>query len=126
MASSDDQDSKGRNALEWGVVAVGAAIVLFVFGYLTYQVFTDADAPPDLQVTLGAPETRDDLVLVPVTLRNTGGLVAQEATVEVCAGDECAQLDFPFVPHASERRGTLGFRAPLAGALRSRVVSYRE
>ncbi len=116
----------GKNALEWSVVVLGAAIVLFVFGYLTVKIFSGADAPPDLRVTLGPPETRGALVLVPVEVRNEGGLVAQEATLEVCAGAECAQLDFPFVPHGSVRSGQVGFSAPLAGPLRSRVVSYRE
>ncbi len=127
--SADDRadGSGGKNALEWSVVLLGAAIVLFTFGYLTYQIFAGADDPPDLRITLGAPETRGDLVLVPVEVTNKGGLVAQKATVEVCAGTaECAQLDFPFVPHESVQHGQVGFNAPLAGPLRSRVLSYRE
>lgn len=125
-APNRDPEKEGKNVLEWSVVLLGAAIVLFVFGYLTYALVGEADAPPDLKITLGTPEVRGDLALVPLELRNEGGLVAQEATVEVCAGTECAQLDFAFVPHGSKRRGKLGFSAPLAGPLRSRVVSYRE
>ena len=136
--NSDDRDdaggdrARGKNALEWSVVALGAAVVLFTFGYLTYKIFGGADDPPDLYVELGEPRQRGGadttraLVLVPVTVSNRGGLVAQGATVEVCAGPECAQLDFPFVPHGSRRKGQLGFRAPLAGPLSARVVSYRE
>ena len=129
-SGSDKQDGsdekEGKNALEWSVVALGAVIVLFVFGYLTYRLFGEADLPPDLRITLGTAETRGALVLVPVEVKNDGGLVAQEATVEVCAGDECAELAFQFVPHSATRKGQVGFSAPLAGPLRSRIVSYRE
>ncbi len=131
--TNEEQEGKGKNALEWTVVLLGAAIVLFTFGYLTYKVFGAADAPPDLRITLGTPETRSgpvagqDLVFVPVEVTNEGGSVAQEATIEVCAGEvECARLNFPFVPHESVQKGQVGFSAPLAGALRARVVSYRE
>ena len=120
-------DSEGKNVVEWGMVLLGGAIVLFTFGYLIFKIIGGADKPPDLRVTLGAPETQGDLVLVPVEVTNEGGSVAQKATIEVCAGDaECAQLDFPFVPHQAVRKGQLGFSAPLAGPLRSRVMSYRE
>ena len=120
-------ESEGKNALEWTVVVIGAIIVLFTFGYLTYKIFGGADDPPDLRITLGTPETRGDQVLVPIEVTNEGGLVAQKATIEVCAGaTECAQLDFPFVPHQSVLTGQVGFNAPLAGQLQSRVLSYRE
>ena len=129
----EEQKGKGKNALEWAVVLLGAAIVLFTFGYLTYKIISGADAPPDLRIALGSPETRSgpvpgqELVFVPVEVTNEGGTVAQEATIEVCAGEtECARLDFPFVPHESVRKGQVGFNAPLAGPLRARVVSYRE
>ena len=118
--------SEGKNAVEWGMVLLGGAIVLFTFGYLIFKIVGGADAPPDLRIALGTPETRGDLVLVPVEVKNEGGSVAQKATIEVCAGSACAQLDFPFVPHQAVRRGQIGFRAPLAGPLRSRVMSYRE
>jgi len=138
-ASASDNDADGadssetqKNVLEWSVMLLGAAIVLFTFGYLTYKLIGGADAPPDLRIALGEPETSMNpdstraQVLVPVELTNRGGLVAQKATVEVCAGRECAQLDFPFVPHGAVRKGQLGFNAPLAGPLRARIVSYRE
>lgn len=127
-SADDSADGSGsKNALEWTVVLLGTAIVLFTFGYLTYKLFAGADDPPDLRVTLGTPDTRGDLVLVPVEVTNKGGLVAQKATIEVCAGDaECAQLDFPFVPHESVQKGQVGFDAPLGGPLRARVMSYRE
>ena len=120
-------DGEGKNAVEWGMVILGGAIVLFTFGYLIVKIIGGADQPPDLRITLGTPETQGDLVLVPVEVKNEGGSVAQKATIEVCAGEaECAQLDFPFVPHKAVRKGQLGFSAPLAGPLRSRVMSYRE
>lgn len=122
---------QGKNWLEWTVVVLGSLIVLAVAGYLAYETVRSGSAPPQLVVDLGSPERHGDVLEVPLTVRNTGGRVARETTVEVCAAGPsgagtCALLTFDFVPHGSRRQGRVGLRTPLADGLQSRIVSYRE
>lgn len=128
--SGSDQngsESKDKNALEWVVTGLGAAIVLFVLGYLSYQFLAGSNTPADLVIALGAPEVQGTTAEVPVTVRNRGSRVAEAAVVEVCAGPEsCAQLTFDYVPFESELTGTVGLEAPLTAPLTTRVVSYRD
>lgn len=122
----DAQNGVERNALEWATFAVGVAITVGVIGFLVYQMVAGSDEPADLVIELGAPEIRRGTALVPVTVRNEGDRVAEGATIEVCAGpDDCAELSFAYVPQSSKRTGEVGFSAPLAGPLVTRVVSYR-
>lgn len=114
------------NALEKAVAALGALVLVAVLALLVRDLAQGADAPPDLRVALGAPETRGGALHVPVTVENVGGQTAEEVTVEVCAGPEtCADLTFPFLPRGSSRQGRVGFRAPLEGPLEAHVSSYR-
>lgn len=115
------------NWLEWTVAAVGAAIVLGTLGFLIVQILGGAADPPALTLSLGEPERRAEQLMVPVEVRNDGGMVAMDAVVEICrtAGD-CAQLHFAYVPHGSKRTGLVGFSSPPSGPLSSRVVSFRE
>lgn len=133
--ASDAQDqqankpsqNQGNNALEWVVALLGGLIVVGTLGYLTYKVFGEAGDPPALQISLEDQKEHGDQVLIPVTVENVGGRVATDAIVEVCAGpNACAQLTFNYVPHASKRKGMVGFSKPLSGSLTTRVVSYRE
>jgi uncharacterized protein (TIGR02588 family) len=128
--SGRSRRSQQRNGLEWAVFGVGALLVAAVVGYLAYDALAGTDGPADLRVELGTP-ARAGHVVVPVHVRNVGGRSAEEVVVEVCAGGEaspedCAEVTFPFVPHGATREGVVGFAAPPAGPLRSRVVSYRE
>lgn len=116
-----------KNALEWAMTLLGAALVLFVVGFLTYQLFAGTDRPAELQIRLGEPRTNGSTVEVPVTVRNEGGRVAEAAVVEVCAGPEsCAQLTFDYLPFESEFEGVMGLEAPLQAPLTTRVVSFRN
>lgn len=120
-------EGKDKNALEWVVTGLGAAIVLFVLGYLSYQFLAGPTTPADLVIEVGAPEVQGTTAEIPVTVRNRGSRVAEAAVVEVCAGPEsCAQLTFDYVPFESELTGTVGLEAPLTAPLTTRVVSYRD
>ena len=126
---SDDGTGEARhldkNALEWSVTAVGAAIVLFVVGFFVYEWAAGASGPADLAVSLGEPVTDSLTVEVPVEVRNAGERVAERVVVEVCAGPEaCAEVSFDYVPYQSRASGTVGLRAPLEGPLTTRVVSF--
>ena len=125
--SSDGGQDK--NALEWLVLALGAAISLGVIGYLGYHVAFGSDEPADVRIVLdvGVPSADGSTAIVPVEVSNEGDMTAEGVVVEVCAGpDACGEVSFPYVPKGSKRKGSVGLSLPLAESPTSRVVSYRE
>lgn len=126
-AGGKDTADQRKNALEWAMTALGAAITLFVLGFLTYHLLNGGGKPADLAVTLGQPQRRGSTVEVPVEVKNRGGRVVEATVVEVCAGPEaCAQVTFPYLPFESTVSGVVGLEAPLTAPLTTRVVSYRN
>lgn len=124
---SDSGADKGKNWLEWTITIAGAALVLFVVGFLIYEWATTTGESADLQVSLGTPTVSDATVEIPVEVKNEGDRVAEAAVVEVCAGPEsCAQITFDYVPFKSAVSGTVGLEAPLQAAPTTRVVSFRD
>jgi uncharacterized protein (TIGR02588 family) len=121
-----------KNRLEWAVFGVGFILVLGTVGFLVWDAATARDSPPDLAVTLGAPERRGEGWAVPVTVRNRGQETAEEARVEVVlelpGGErEEAELDFAFVPRGSKREGWVQFlHPPASGRLTGRVTGYEQ
>lgn len=121
-----------KNRLEWAVFAVGLVLVLGTIGALVWDGIRASDEPPDLIVELGAPERRGQGWAVPVTMHNRGGQTAEGVRVEVAlelsgGRRETAELEFPFLPRASQREGWVHFlHPPGAGRLTGRVAGYEE
>ncbi|OZC03827.1 hypothetical protein [Rubricoccus marinus] len=127
-ASGDEDSGKTQrtNWLEWSVFALGVLITAGVVGYLGYQMIWGSDEPAELKVTLQEPKTVGETVFIPLEVENMGDRVAEEAVIEVCAGEEaCSMVTFTFIPKGSARTGTVGLDGPLAETPDSRVVSYR-
>lgn len=119
--------SKDKNVLEWAVTAVGAVIVLFAFSYFVYSWLTMPDQESELVIEMQEPKRVEDIVEIPIEVRNEGSRVAEAAVVEVCAGPEsCAQVTFDYIPFKSTVKGQVGLNAPLSQPLSSRMVSYRK
>lgn len=112
-----------KNALEWTVFAVSLALVVGVVGLLVALAFEDADVPPTLVVTLGAPGPGISGVRVPVTVRNEGAQTVASVVVAVTDGRETAEVTFGYVPRHSTRTGGALFPGP-PGRLTARVVAY--
>ena len=124
---SNKEGGEESNVLEWIVATIGALIVGVTFIYISVKIISGVGAPPDLQISLREVQDRGGELLIPVEVENKGGSVATDVTIEVCAGEqECAQLNFDYVPHESLRKGNVGFSKPLSSPLQTRVVSYRE
>ena len=122
-----------KNRLEWVVFGVGLVLVVCVVGYLVYDGASMGDAPPDIQVTLGAPERRGDEFHVPVSATNRGDQTAEGVQIEVVletpAGGEPERSEFgiAFLPRRATRRGWVTFHTdPSAGRLRPRVLGYEK
>ncbi len=119
-----------KNALEWTVFAVSAALVLALVAVLGWNA-TESDGPPRLVVVVGTAAPREGGgVAVPVTVRNDGPETAAEVEVEVMedGGDAAmrARIRFDYVPRHSERRGMAVFEAPPRGRVSGRVVAFTE
>lgn len=119
-----------KNRLEWAVFGLGLVLVLGTVGFLVWDAAAGGDAPPDLSVTLGAPEPRGQGWAVPVVVRNRGEETAEGAHVEVVlelpdGTREEAELALAFVPRGSERQGWVQFlHPPASGRLTGRVTGY--
>ena len=118
-----------KNALEWTVFALSAALVVALVGVLAWSA-READGPPRLVVVVGQAQPHaGGGVAFPVTVRNDGPETAAEVEIEV-AGDggeaSRARIRFDYVPRHSERRGMAVFAAPPGGRVSGRVVAFTE
>jgi len=119
-----------KNWFEWVVFAVGLVLVAAALSYLVYEGATMGDAPPSIEVRLGAPEQRTHNFIVPVTLINHGDKTASGVKIEVVlesGGQETArsELDIPFLPRHATREGWVTFQQdPRTSELKARVLGY--
>jgi uncharacterized protein (TIGR02588 family) len=118
-----------KNALEWTVFAMSAAVIAAILATLAYHEVARPDSPPDLRVDVLA--TREAAAGVAVTLRveNRGGTtaatVAIEAVFSAAGTTERGQVVIPYVPAGSSRTGEVLFsRKPGPDQLRVRVTGY--
>lgn len=130
-AAGAGDDSK--NALEWTVFAVSLLLILGVFGYLAYQVYTEKEESPDILVETRHDPSDHNPFRYHVTIHNKGGQTAEAVTVEVAMkqdGKEVgkAELQIPFVPKESKREGWVNFSEDpnKADTVEARVLSYKK
>ena len=123
-----------KNWLEWTVFGVGLVLVASTLAYLVYDGASMGEAPPDIHVTLGAPERRGAEFLVPVAATNRGDETAEGVQIEVSleradGGGEPERGEFAiaFLPRRATRRGWVAFATdPAAGQLKPRVLGYEK
>jgi uncharacterized protein (TIGR02588 family) len=122
-----------KNWLEWSVFGVGLALVACVLGFLVYDGARMGEAPPDIELRLGAPERRGAVFVVPVAATNRGDETAEGVQIEVVletgGGGEPERGEFAiaFLPRRATRNGWVTFRTdPGAGQLKARVLGYEK
>ena len=129
-----------KNWLEWGVFAVGLALVLSVLAYLTYEGLTMGNDPPSIEVRLGTPEPRAHNFIVPVIVTNHGDATAEGITIEVtlenAGGSDGSggsaepvrgELTIAFLPRRATREGWVTFQQdPRSARLNARVLGYEK
>lgn len=113
--------------------AVSLVLVATTLGYLGYEILTRGSKPPDLSLTLGEPQPGRAGYVIPVLITNHGDTTAQDVRVEVRlhgpgAEEQRAELEFPFVPRHSRRRGWVTFKTKpgVNARLEGIVLGYRE
>jgi uncharacterized protein (TIGR02588 family) len=121
-----------KNWFEWLVFAIGFMLVAFTLGYLIFAGVTLGDAPPSLEVQLGAPEQHYHNFIVPVTVINHGDETAAAVHIEVVmesggAAKDRSELEMTFVPRHSKREGWVTFEQdPRTAQLKARVLGYEK
>lgn len=130
-AAGAGDDSK--NALEWIVFSISLLLILGVFGYLAYQVYTEKEESPDISVETRHDPSDHNPFRYHVTVYNKGGQTAEAVTVEVAVKEggkevEKAELQIPFVPKESKREGWVNFskNPGKADTVEARVLSYKK
>lgn len=119
-----------KNLLEWGVFSFSLLLLLVVVGVLLYESIWGDKTPPELLVSAGEPAVRGQVIEVPVTVENRGGLSAEQILVEVTvrqAGgvEERAELTLPLLAHQASEEGVV--TVPNRGAIEAvegRVVGF--
>lgn len=122
-----------KNWLEWTVLGISFPLVVLTLGFLTYEAITRQDAPPRIEVRLGAPTAQGARFVVPVTATNEGDLTAKNVRIEVIsekggATEERDEFEFDFLPRHATRQAWVLFQTDprQAERLRARVLSYER
>ena len=122
-----------KNLLEWAVFWLGLALLLSIFAYLGYQVYSHKPSPPEILVEYWPEPSEAQPNRYHVVVRNTGGETAESVLVELVleqGGEEVekAELQLTYVPQESKREGWVNFsQKPAAGGtVSARVASYQK
>ncbi len=111
-----------RNAFENAVFALGLLLVVALVAALAAEAVRRPEGGPRLSAEAGEPDS--DAVIV--TVRNTGGAVAERVRIEACGADAsgadaCGEVEIAYLPAGVTREATI---AVGAGAVRVRILSY--
>ncbi len=105
--------SNTKNALEWTVFGLSAALVLATIGLLIFAEIRREDGPPRLVVMTGTPSLHGGRTVIPVTVTNRGGSVAENVNVRICIGtsDDRREAGFTidYIPRSATRKGAVSF-----------------
>ena len=120
-----------KNWLEWSVFAASSLLIVALLGFLVYESLTIGNAPPDIQLEVGAPEQRSGYFAVPINATNKGDHTAEGVHIEVVlrgAGkEETGDFDIAFLPRRGSREAWVTFKNdPRQGTLEARVLGYEK
>lgn len=118
-----------KNWLEWTVTGVSAIIVLFTLSFLVYQWIMEEQTPPDILVTFGNTEIKQNYYAISVIAENKGAKTAQKVRIEISTGSEInaekAHIEFDYIPGKSSVKGWVSFNQnPQSKKLKTHVLGY--
>lgn len=120
-----------RNLVEWIVLAISAAAILGVVGFLLVDGITDSGRPPEPRVELqrdAAYETSTGWI-VPATVTNDGDRPAEalvlRATATVEGSEEESEVTIDFLPPGTDVEVSFGLSAEPDGEVTVTTVGFR-
>ena len=119
-----------RNWLEWAILAISVAMVVALVGYLLVAGLSNG-GPAMLRADVATAEAThgpDGGWLVPLTVRNDGGMAAVsivvEGTATIAGAEESSELTIDLLAAGSQVELTLGFSGVPDGEIQVRVVGF--
>jgi len=120
-----------KNWLEWTVFGLSAVIILAVVAVLAFETATVTDSPPQLSVSVGDIVAQPAGYSIPLTVENTGGNTAENAslelTVERNGEQETGECQIAFVPRQSSGEcWVMLSENPEGGVVKARVLGFEQ
>lgn len=120
--------NESKNWLEWGITLISGVLVVFVLGFLVYQMIYEKETPPNITVVLGTVSQKDNAYAIPVEVTNKGTQTAENVIIEIIHDDgsqEISQITFPYLPRQSSADGWVVFSEnPNLENLKIHVLGY--
>lgn len=124
---SNPEGHNAKNALEWTVFALSIVLISALLIYVGIKALDHKDSPPALKVTIGTLKRSGNTLTVPVTVKNSGQVTAQNVEVEISSPDEKAGFTLDYVPREGHSEGFATFEKPVAkDELKARIVGYTD
>lgn len=120
-----------QNWLEWVVLAISAALVVGLVGFLVVDGITDEGRPPSPRVELLPDEAYkvENGWILPGTVTNEGDQAAEalalRATASVNGADEESEITIDFLPAGTDVEISFGFSAQPDGEITVQTVGFR-
>ncbi len=134
--SSDDKNkslAERTSLFEWIVAAIGAILVLFSIGFITYQAIFAKDTPPNLIVNVTSVKRVSSGYLVEFNVKNEGEKTAASVSIEGKLSDsdgkeiETKTTTIEYVASKSERSGGLIYKEnPEINKLEISAIGYKD
>lgn len=130
-AAGSSAEEKTPHWIEWVTGTISAALVLLMIGLISWEVFTQEEAAPDLSVSVTSHSAVENGHRVTFDIANKSTTTAADVTVrgEIISGDvvEETEVTFDYVAAESRSSGALLFSSdPGAHELRIRVLGYTD
>lgn len=118
-----------KNWLEWIVLGVSGTLVFFTLGFLVYETIYEKQTSPDIVVSQGKMERKENYTAIPVSITNKGSKTAENVRLEITVGTypnkEKSQMEFQYLPGRSTVNGWATFRSDTdLDSIRIHILGY--
>lgn len=107
------ENKNKKNGLEWSVLAISGMLVFFTLGFLIYEMIYEKQTSPDIVVSHGKIETKENYQALSVSVTNKGAETAENVRIEIIVGtgrtEEKSQMEFQYLPGRSSVKGWATF-----------------
>ena len=134
IPATESQPGTSRSAAEWTTLSVSLAILLGIFGVISYLHFQGEEQPARIATESKLENVRydGDVYYLPVEVTNTGDLTVEDVVVQAeldtgSGSPVSAEFTVTFLAGGERAKGTFIFKDdPRQGNLTIQAVSYKE